>query len=144
MADWTIRVAQLPIGFGTPYKHNIIVVMDPAGRVVHEINGGPVDSNGKLVPFNDRRGPFAYLSGEFPVGVEKRDNRALFYRPDLNQRVVFSGTENEVRKRVDAADACIGVINSAGQKYTLFTGPSGGRDAPTTPTFNRPLWGKMQ
>ncbi|MBV8755387.1 MAG: hypothetical protein JO328_21245 [Hyphomicrobiales bacterium] len=27
-------------------------------------------------------------------------------------------------------------INSANRKYTLLTGPSGGRDAPSTPTFN--------
>jgi hypothetical protein len=136
MADWTIRVAQLPIGFGTPYKHNIIVVMDPEGRAVHEINGGPVDANGKIVPFNDRRSPFAYLSGEFPIGAERLAGGTQFYRPDLDQRVVFSGTEDEVRKRVQAADACIGAINSAQEKYTLFTGPRGGRDAPATPTFN--------
>jgi hypothetical protein len=46
MADWTIRVAQSPIGFGTPYKHNIIVVVDPAGRAVYEINGGPLGADG--------------------------------------------------------------------------------------------------
>jgi hypothetical protein len=61
MADWTIRVAQLPIGFGTPYKHNIIVVMDPAGRAVYEINGGPVGADGKIIPLNDPRSPLAYL-----------------------------------------------------------------------------------
>jgi hypothetical protein len=136
MADWTIRVAQLPIGFGTPYQHNIIVVMDPAGRAVYEINGGPVGANGDIVPFNDRRSPFAYLSGEFPVGAEKQPGGTKFYRPDLDQRVVFSGTEEEVRKRVQAADACIDAINSAREKYTLFTGPKAGRDAPATPTFN--------
>jgi hypothetical protein len=43
MADWTIRVAQLPIGLGTPYKHNIIVVMDSQGRLAYELNGGPLD-----------------------------------------------------------------------------------------------------
>jgi hypothetical protein len=71
MPDWTIRVAQSPIGFGTPYKHNIIVVVDPAGRAVDEINGGPLDANGRIIPFNDRRGPLAYLSGDFPAGAEK-------------------------------------------------------------------------
>lgn len=136
MADWTIRVAQLPIGFGTPYKHNIIVVVDPAGRAVCEINGGPVGADGKIVPLNDPRSPFAYLSGDFPVGAEKGAAGNKFYRSDLEQRVVFSGTEDEVRKRIQAADACIGAINSATQKYTLLTGPSGGRDAPATPTFN--------
>jgi hypothetical protein len=135
MADWTIRVAQLPIGFGTPYKHNMIVVMDSAGRVVYELNGGPVGSDGNIVPLNDRRGPFAYLSGEFPVGAE-RHRGTYFYRPDLNQRVVFSGPEDQVLNRVQAAEACIRAINSAQEKYTLFTGPSGGRDAPSSPTFN--------
>jgi hypothetical protein len=136
MADWTIRVAQSPIGFGTPYKHNIIVVVDPGGRAVYEINGGPVDANGNIIPINDRRGPLAYLSGDFPVGAEKRAAGTLFYRPDLDQRVVFSGTEEQVRNRIQAADACIDAINSAREKYTLFTGSSGGRDAPSTPTFN--------
>jgi hypothetical protein len=136
MADWTIRVAQSPIGFGTPYKHNIIVVVDPAGRAVYEINGGPLDANGKIIPFNDRRGPLAYLSGDFPAGAEKVAAGTRFYRPDLNQRVVFSGTEEEVGRRVQAADACTAVINAAGKKYTLLTGPSGGREAPATPTFN--------
>jgi hypothetical protein len=99
MADWTIRVAQLPIGLGTPYKHNIIVVMDPSGRLVYELNGGPVGAYGNIVPFNDRRMAFAYLSGEFPVGAEKRRGM-LFYRPDLNQRVVFSGTQEQILNRV--------------------------------------------
>jgi hypothetical protein len=100
MADWTIRVAQLPIGCGTPYKHNIIVVVDPAGRAVYEINGGPVGADGKIIPLNDRRGPLAYLSGDFPVGAEKLPGGTQFYRPDLDQRVVFSGTEEQVRNRM--------------------------------------------
>jgi hypothetical protein len=136
MAEWTIRVVQSPIGFGTPYKHNIIVIADPAGRAVYEINGGPAGADGKIIPFNDRRGPLAYLSGDFPVGAEKNAAGTRFYRSDLNQRVVYSGTEEQVRNRVQAADACIEAINSAGKKYTLLTGPSGGRDAPATPTFN--------
>src|SRR5437660_4815273 len=136
MSDWTIRVAQSPIGFGTPYKHNIIVVVDPAGRAVYEINGGPVGADGNIIPLNDRRGPLAYLSGDFPAGAERGTAGTLFYRPDLDQRVVFSGTEEQVRNRVRAADACIDAIKSAQERYTLLTGPSGGRDAPATPTFN--------
>jgi hypothetical protein len=136
MANWTIRVAQSPIGLGTPYKHNIIVVMDPSGRAVYEINGGPVDANGKIIPINDRRGPLAYLSGDFPVGAEKGAAGTLFYRPDLDQRVVFSGTEEQVRNRINVADACIRAINSAGEKYTLTTGPKGGREDALKPTFN--------
>jgi hypothetical protein len=43
MADWTIRIAQLPVApLGSRFNHNMIVVMDPAGRVVWELNGGPV------------------------------------------------------------------------------------------------------
>jgi hypothetical protein len=136
MANWTIRVAQSPIGFGTPYKHNIIVVVDPEGRAVYEMNGGPVDAEGKIIPFNDRRGPLAYLSGDFPAGGAKEAAGTRFYRPDLDQRVVFSGTEDEVRKRVQVATACIRAINEAGEKYTLLTGPRGGRDDPSKPTFN--------
>jgi hypothetical protein len=136
MANWTIRVAQSPIGFGTPYKHNIIVVVDPAGRAVDEMNGGPLDAEGKIIPFNDRRGPLAYLSGDFPAGAAKEVAGTRFYRPDLDQRVVFSGTEDEVRKRVQVATACIRAINEAREKYTLLTGPRGGRDDPSKPTFN--------
>ncbi len=137
MADWTIRVAQSPIGFGTSYKHNIIVVADSAGRAVYEINGGPVGADGKIIPFNDRRGPLAYLSGDFPAGAERNTaGTGGFYRPDLEQRVVFSGTEEEVRNRIRAADACIDAINASREKYTLLTGPRGGREAPAPPTFN--------
>jgi len=136
MANWTIRIAQSPIGFGTPYKHNIIVVVDPEGRAVSEMNGGPVDAEGKIIPFNDRRGPLAYLSGDYLVGAKKEAAGARFYRPDLEQRVVFSGTEEQVDNRIQAADACIAAINSAGEKYTLLTGPRGGRDDPSKPTFN--------
>src|SRR5262249_54239294 len=100
------------------------------------INGGPVGADGRIVPFNDPRGPIAYLSGDFPVGAEKFPGGTRFYRPDLDQRVVFSGTEDEVRRRVQAAEACMEAIKAANQKYTLLTGPSGGRDAPSTPTFN--------
>src|SRR5262249_9988405 len=33
MADWTIRIAQLPVAsLGTRFNHNMIVVMDPSGR----------------------------------------------------------------------------------------------------------------
>jgi hypothetical protein len=78
----------------------------------------------------------AYTSGQFPVGAEIRSGRPLFYRPDLDQRVVFSGSQEEVLGRLQAAKACIGAINSAGETYTLFTGPKGGRDEPSTPTFN--------
>jgi|ERR1051326_299072 hypothetical protein len=136
MANWTIRVAQSPIGFGTPYKHNIIVVMDPAGRAVYEINGGPVDADGKIIPINDWRGLLAYSSGDFPVGAEKRAAGTLFYRPGLDQRVVFSGTKEQIDNRIQAADACIDAINAAQEKYTPFTGPRGGRDDPSKPTFN--------
>ena len=136
MADWTVRVAQSPIGFGTPYKHNIIVVVDSEGRAVYEMNGDLVDPEGKIIPFNDRRGPLAYLSGDFPAGAAKEAAGTRFYRPDLDQRVVFSGTEEQVRNRVEAADACIKAINAAQEKYTLLTGPRGGRDDPSKPTFN--------
>jgi hypothetical protein len=47
MADWTIRIAQLPVApVGTRFNHNMIVVMDPSGRVVWELNGGPVGPDG--------------------------------------------------------------------------------------------------
>jgi hypothetical protein len=95
-----------------------------------------VDADGNIIPFNDRRGPLAYLSGDFPAGAEKRAGGTRFYRPDLDQRVVFSGTEEQVRRRIDAADACVKAINGAQEKYTLLTGPSGGRDDPSKPTFN--------
>src|ERR1041385_1363415 len=117
MAEWTIRVVQSPIGLGTPYKHNIIVVVDPEGRAVDEINGGPVDGEGRIIPFNDRRGPLAYLSGDFPAGAKREVAGTRFYRPGLEQRVGLSGTEGQVHQRVAAADACIKAINAAGEKY---------------------------
>src|ERR1043166_53424 len=106
MANWTIRVAQSPIGFGTPYKHNIIVVMDPAGRAVYEINGRPVDADGKIIPINAWRGLLPYSSGYSLLGVESRAAEPLFYRPGLDQRVVFSGTKKKINNRIKAADAC--------------------------------------
>ena len=71
MSDWTIKVAQLPVaGFDPRFNHNIIVVQDPAGRVIYEMNGGPMDSSGNIVPLNDLRSLPAYLSGDFPVGAQ--------------------------------------------------------------------------
>src|SRR5215471_12368057 len=136
MADWTIRIAQLPVApLGTRFNHNMIVVMDPSGKVVWEFNGGPVGPDGKIIPFGDSRMALAYTSGEFPVGAERHFG-PYFYRPGLNERVVFSGTPEQVLDRLQAADGCIKAINSAGEKYTLFTGPRGGRDDPSAPTFN--------
>lgn len=136
MADWTIRIAQLPVApLGARFNHNMIVVMDPAGRVVWELNGGPVGPDGKIIPFGDSRMALAYTSGQFPVGAEMHFG-PYFYRPGLNERVAFSGTPEQVIDRLQAADDCIKAINSAGEKYSLFTGPRGGRDDPSSPTFN--------
>src|ERR1051326_9221094 len=121
MANWTIRVAQSPIGFGTPYKHNIIVVMDPAGRAVYEINGGPVDADGKIIPINDWRGLLAYSSGDFPVGAEKRAAGTLFYRPGLDQRVVFSGTKEQIDNRIQDPDPCIHALPPDQNQQTHLT-----------------------
>jgi hypothetical protein len=77
----------------------------------------------------------AYTSGAFPVGAERHFG-PHFYHPGLNQRIVFSGTPEQVLERLQAADACISAINSAGERYSLFTGPRGGRDDPSAPTFN--------
>src|ERR1043166_7798597 len=123
MAEWTIRVAQLPVSrLGANFNHNMSVVMDPAGRVVSELNGGPLGADGKIIPFGDPRRLPAYTSGDFPVGGELHIG-AYFYRPGLNERVLFSGTQEQVFERLRTADACIKAINSAGEKYTLFTGP---------------------
>src|ERR1043166_9359411 len=77
----------------------------------------------------------AYTSGQFPVGADRHFG-PYFYRPGLNERVVFSGTPEEVLQRLQAADGCIKAINSGGERYSLFTGPRGGRDDPSAPTFN--------
>ena len=136
MTDWTIRIAQLPVApLGSRFNHNMIVVMDPSGRVVWELNGGPVGPDGKIIPFDDPRMALAYTSGQFPVGAEKHLG-PYFYRPGLNERVVFSGTPEQVLERLQAADGCINAINWAGERYSLFTGPRGGRDDPSAPTFN--------
>jgi hypothetical protein len=136
MADWTIRIAQLPVTpLGARFNHNMIVVMDPSGRVVWELNGGPVGPDGKIIPFGDSRMALAYTSGQFPVGAEAHFG-PYFYRSGLNERVVFSGTPEQVLERLQAADGCIKAINSAGERYSLFTGPRGGRDEPSNATFN--------
>jgi hypothetical protein len=136
MAEWTIRVAQLPVSrLGANFNHNMIVVMDPMGRVVSELNGGPLGADGKIIPFGDPRWLPAYTSGDFPVGGELHIG-AYFYRPGLNERVGIFGNAGASFERLRTADACIKAINSAGAKYTLFTGPRGGRDDPSAPTFN--------
>jgi len=136
MSDWTISVAQLPVvGFGPRFHHNIIVVKDASGRLVYEMNGGPADANGNIIPLDDPRSALAYTSGQFPVGAQGSEY-PIFYRPGLQEHPVLSGTQAEVLRRVDAAKACIDAITSAARPYTLTTGPKGGREDATTPTFN--------
>src|SRR5262249_7868153 len=117
------------------FNHNIIVVKDPAGRLVYEMNGGPIDPSGNIIPLNDPRSVLAYTSGQIPVGARLTE-APFFYRSGLQEHPAFSRTAGEVLRRVQAARICIDAISATARAYTLLTGPKGGRDDSTTPSFN--------
>src|ERR1051326_4623863 len=119
---WSISVAQLPIPLTTGIYHNIILITNDAQQVVAEINGGPV-ANGQMVPINNWLSPLAY-SGAFNLGVQINNPAVdgfLFYNPS-NSSIqllppLFTGTQQQVSARLEAAISCAGDINASGQKY---------------------------
>jgi hypothetical protein len=100
MADWTISVARLPIRIGadTNYNHTIIVVKNGSGQKIAEINGGPADNNGTLIPADSALGILAHIAGSFPLGAEiKEAGTDRYYRPGLSETVVYSGSQGQIR-----------------------------------------------
>jgi hypothetical protein len=120
MADWTISVVQvpiiLPIYGDTGFRHNAIIFKDSNGNVFAEIDGGPLDrTTGNLIDF---RSPLfqaytAYTTGSNDVGVQVF-NSPHYYSSGLGAgTTVFSGTEQQVRARLDTAALCAEEINSS-------------------------------
>jgi hypothetical protein len=69
---WKISLRQKPIVSGGP-GHNFIVVEDARGDPYAEINGGPVDQDGRFIPLDslDLAAINSRLSGGL-VGAEVR------------------------------------------------------------------------
>lgn len=124
MGNWTITVAQLPIS-NTGQFHNMILIRDDTGKISREIDGGPVDKDGELIAFGSNN-PFqaltAYTSGTYPVGGKIYD-RPTLYQPNLPEsQPLFSGTQAQVLKRLNAAREAIESFDP-GNRYTLTSGP---------------------
>jgi hypothetical protein len=96
MSNWTISVAQLPIG-NTGQFHNMILIRDETGRIQKEIDGGPADGNGELISVGSGKALNAYTSGTFPIGA-RIFPKSTYYQQDLPEfEPLFSGTQSQVR-----------------------------------------------
>jgi hypothetical protein len=125
---WKISVYQKPVVSGGP-GHNFIVVEDGRGQPYAELNGGPVDQDGKFIEL-DPRDPAAinsrlsgglvgadvrYFPFEKPLNIKDSTARLLQEVPVTPERAVAA---------VKAAEACRNEINALQLPYWLFgTGP---------------------
>jgi hypothetical protein len=125
---WKISLRQKPIISGGP-GHNFIVVEDARGSPYAEINGGPVDQNGRSIPLDsvDLAAINSRLSGGL-VGAEVR--YFPFQQPlnlkDRNARLLqeMPVTAEQAVAAVKAAEACSQEINALHRPYRLLgTGP---------------------
>ena len=114
---------QLAGGIG---GHNLLVVLDPQGNIIKELDGLATGSNGQpttigLLPWTTR------LQVWDNVRLEKVPNSQgqlpppgqwfTYYSKDEPQAVVYSGTEADVMNRWDAALDCMAKINALNLYY---------------------------
>ena len=100
----SVSVGQVPLPFGQ--NHNTLIFRDDNGRIFAEMDGGPVDTNGRVILFgsgNDVQAFDAYASGRYPVGVETAQGPSRLYQPGLPESTIFSGSMSEVIDRYNAA-----------------------------------------
>ncbi|MEJ7745653.1 MAG: calcium-binding protein [Luteimonas sp.] len=111
MSDqYRIVIASLPLnipGIGNVAGHNYLVLLDPNGNVVSEINGLATGSDGTIRPIG------IFPSDRLKVYV----SLANFYDPDHSQATLFSGSLEEVTGRWEQARQAADVLNSMNLPY---------------------------
>lgn len=109
MANYTIVQAQLPVaGLG---GHNLLVIKDPNGKVIAEVDGLATGANGIPKPMGYL--PSDTLKFHSFTGAE-------YYRESLHQTTLFSGTYTEVMQRWAAAKEAGERINDKDLHYPFM------------------------
>jgi hypothetical protein len=80
---WKISLYQKPVGFGDR-QHNFIVVGDDKGNPWAELNGGPVDQNGRFIQLDP--GNLASINSRLSGGILGVDVRRFPFDPPLNPK----------------------------------------------------------
>ena len=115
MADtgnYKIVKSQLPLVGGTA-GHNLIAVLDPNGRAIHELNGLATSKDGEIKPIG-------YLPSDRLYVHNEKEAKGFFYNPSQNQEVVFEGSYNEVMKKFNLGYEIGQEINKRNFPYPIL------------------------
>lgn len=111
MGDYSIVKAQLPVlGLG---GHNLLVLLDPDGNVVAELDGEAADANGNSKPIG-------YLPSDRLLVNEHIGGKEGFYSPDLDKTTIASGDQKTIMNFWNAAKAARDQINRLSLQYPAF------------------------
>ncbi|MFP3270915.1 MAG: hypothetical protein RXR52_08465 [Paraburkholderia sp.] len=108
--NYSILEAQLPLVGGVA-GHDLLVLVDPDGNVIGEIDGLATGSNGQIKPIgylpSDRLMTYTY-------------SQAMYYSPNEAQVVLSSGSEDEIMSQWNAAVAAANEINQLNLPYPFM------------------------
>lgn len=108
--SYRIVESQLPL-LGGLGGHNMIVLLDGAGKLLYELDGLATGIDGKIKPVgylpSDRLKVYAF-------------SRATFYAPDQAHRVLLQGSADDLLNRVNAARAAGEAINQLDLPYPFL------------------------
>lgn len=109
MGDYRIIKAQLPLALGLG-GHNLLVLLDPDGNVVAELDGEATDANGASKPIG-------YLPSDRLMVKEHNGGIGGYYRPDLEKTTIASGDQKTITNFWNAARAAQEQINRLNLPY---------------------------
>lgn len=109
--NYTIISSQLPLVGGTA-GHNLVVVLDPSGHVMHEFDGLATGANGQIKPIgylpSDTLKVYDFTSATYYNSSQA--HYTLFQSPDINA----------IDQRIGALQDCMNQINAANLSYPFM------------------------
>src|SRR5580700_4137897 len=107
---YSIVEAQLPLVGGIG-GHDLLVLKDPDGNVIGELDGLATGSDGEIKPIGYLPSDTLQVYGY---------NEETYYSPSENQAVVSSGSETQIMAQWDAALSAQAAINAEGLSYPFM------------------------
>ena len=110
--NYRIVKSQLPL-VGGMGGHNFIAVLDPSGKVVHELNGLATSKDGAIKPIGYLPSDRLKVYSEIEAGV-------FFYNPSQSQQTLYEGSYESVMDKYNKGYEAGKKINDQNLPYPFF------------------------
>ncbi|WP_230479391.1 hypothetical protein [Kingella kingae] len=110
--NYRIVKSQLPL-VGGMGGHNFIAVLDPSGKVVHELNGLATSEDGAIKPIG-------YLPSDRLKVYSETEAGGFFYNPSQRQQTLYEGSYESVMDKYNKGYEAGKKINDQNLPYPFF------------------------